>query len=76
MSVPASHIDSERKRHLAAEMQITTLRIASYDVIAALTRALQYPTICRRELETAMAALPKAYAAACQLDPKEDESDL
>ncbi len=73
MSVPAAHLDYERRKMIAAEMQIATLRIASYDVIAALTRALQYPTICRRELETAMAALPKAYTAACQLDPKEEE---
>ena len=54
-------------------LQMENLRVAAYDVIMCLTEALRHPSDSRRELETAMAALPRAYAAACQLDPKEEE---
>lgn len=76
MNAPLGLLSTELKREMAERMQMDTLRISAYDVIAALTAALQAPHSCRRHMETAMAALPRAYTAACQLDPKEDESEL
>lgn len=72
---PGQRAEAERKQKLIL-LQTETLRVACYDVIMALTEALRHPGICRREVETAMAALPRAYAAACQLDPAEDTSDF
>ncbi len=69
---PGQWAEAARQQKIIA-MQSEILRISCYDVIHALTEALRHPGICRREIETAMAALPRAYAAACQLDPKEDE---
>lgn len=54
-------------------MQTEIMRIACADAIEALSRAARFPQICRREVETASAAVLRAAVAASHLDPKEDE---
>lgn len=61
------------KKMKVINMQTEILRIACADVIEAMSRAARFPAISRHEVETANAACARAYAAACQLDPKEEE---
>ena len=72
---PGQWVEHDRKMKVI-NMQTEILRIACADVIEAMSRAARFPAICRREIETAQAAMLRAAGAAAQLDPAEDESDL
>lgn len=61
------------KRDRLTAMRSETLRQECCTAINALVSAISSPTICRKNIEEAMRAVPRAYAAACQLDP--DEKD-
>ncbi len=72
---PGQRVEHEKKMKVIA-MQTEILRIACADAIEALSRAARFPSICRREVETANAAVMRANIAASYLDPKEDDTDL
>lgn len=72
MARGASLPDVGAKQRRDLERTLTT-RCA--EAICELTSAIRYPTISRRDIELARAKLDAAYAAACILDPEDDEGD-
>lgn len=60
------------KRDRITAMRSETLRQECCTAINALVSAISSPTVCRKNIEEAMRAVPRAYAAACVLDPAEE----
>lgn len=65
--------EQAKRREMAERMQTEALRIACMDTIAECVEAMRAPNICRHNIENAMRSLPRAYAAACVLDPEDDK---
>jgi len=65
------HAEAARRREVERK-QSEIIREQCCQVVQLCADAMRNPNFCRTDMERALAAMSKAYAAACVIDPEDE----